>query len=411
MTNIMKIALRNLYRQKRRTYLTMSIIAFGVLAVLLFNSVAGSFKNMMIGQITDSMLGHLQIHRKGYVSSLDSLPLDRMINAKQKQKLQKILDGIPEIEAYSFRILLGGMLSNYVESTNIRIAAISPEQELKVTPLLKERLLKGTFLESGEILIPELIARGFKTDAGNEIVVIANNAEGSVNGRSLKVAGVMESVVGPTGKFGYITIEDAEAILRMDSTEVSEVAIRLKNIGDLEMVYQRLQAELGDLKNKAGKPVFEVHTWEKLSPFANIANMIDMMALFIQIILIAIVLISIMNVMVMAVYERVKEIGTIAAIGTLPGKIRMIFLWEGLFLGIFGAIAGSVLGMIAVVVVRLSNVTISFGRSDNIPINPDFSVENFLITALVVILVAVVAVLEPAYKASRMEPIEALRKG
>ena len=118
-----------------------------------------------------------------------------------------------------------------------------------------------------------------------------------------------------------------------------------------------------------------------------------------------------MNVMVMAVYERVKEIGTIAAIGTLPWKIRMIFLFEGLFLGLFGAVVGSVVGIGAIWAVKLSDLTITFGRSDNIPLNPDISLTQIALTALVVIIVSVVAVIEPAYRASKLEPIEALRRG
>jgi putative ABC transport system permease protein len=75
------------------------------------------------------------------------------------------------------------------------------------------------------------------------------------------------------------------------------------------------------MKNKEGKPVLELHTWEALSPFANIAKMIDLMTLFIRIMLVAIVLVSVMNVMLMAVYERIREIGTLAAIGTPPRRI------------------------------------------------------------------------------------------
>ena len=73
MGNLFKIAIRNLFRYKRRTLLTASLITIGVVFVLAYISVSGSFKNMMIGQITDSMLGHLQVHRKGYVASIDNL--------------------------------------------------------------------------------------------------------------------------------------------------------------------------------------------------------------------------------------------------------------------------------------------------------------------------------------------------
>lgn len=99
MGNLFKIAIRNLLRYKRRTLLTFSLITIGVVFVLVFISVSGSFKNMMIGQITDSMLGHLQVHRKGYVASIDNLPLNLNLKAGAAARLENILDKEPEIEA------------------------------------------------------------------------------------------------------------------------------------------------------------------------------------------------------------------------------------------------------------------------------------------------------------------------
>jgi len=111
MGNLFKIAFRNLKRYKRRTLLTASLITLGVVFVLLFISVTGSFKNMMIGQMTDSMLGHLQVHRKGYLASIDNLPLNMNLRLPDYKKLEEILNQQPEIEAYSPRIKFGGMFS------------------------------------------------------------------------------------------------------------------------------------------------------------------------------------------------------------------------------------------------------------------------------------------------------------
>ena len=104
MLNILKIAVRNLMRYKRRTLLTTSLVAIGVVFVLVFISVSGSFKNMMIGQITDSFLGHIQVHKKGYVVSLDSLPLTLNLGGKSLGKVEKAISETPAIEAYSKRI-------------------------------------------------------------------------------------------------------------------------------------------------------------------------------------------------------------------------------------------------------------------------------------------------------------------
>ena len=409
MGNLIKIAFRNLYRQKRRTLLTIAIISVGVIAVLLFSALSGAFKNMMVGQITDSMLGHMQIHRKGYVSSLDNLPLDKTIDAKQMKKMGEILDRIPRVEAYSKRILMGGMLSNYMETTNIKVAGINPKDESIVTPLLTSRIKKGEMLKKGEILLPELVTKGMNLKVGQSIVLIVNNVDGSVNGQNLKVAGIVESVVGPTGKYGYIHIDDAVTVLRMDKPEFSEIAIRLNKISSLDKVTRQISLEIVEMKNKEGEPIFEVHSWKELSPFYNIAKMIDLMSLFINILLVAIVLISILNVMIMAVYERIKEIGTLTAIGTLPGKIRTMFLMEGLFLGFFGSVAGSIIGVILIIATKFAHITIAFGRNENILIDPAIPFDQMALITLVSTIVAVLASLQPAIKASHMDPIDALR--
>lgn len=404
-----RIAFRNLYRQKRRTGLTVSIIAFGVVAVILFTALAGSFKNMMISQITDSMLGHLQVHRNGYVESLDTMPLNLVIEEQHIDQLKKILGEIKEIEGYTLRILLATLLSNYADTTNIKLSAIEPGNEKLVTPLLPGRITEGKFLEKGQILLPNLVARGLELGIGSEAVVIATNVDGSVNGTSLIVSGIVETAVGPSGKYGYIHIDDARELLRMESLQVSEVAIRLKDAETLTPVMKKLQTALEGIKDDKGKPVFEVHPWKALSPFNNIANMIDLMTIFIQVILVTIVLISIMNVMLMAVYERTKEIGTIAAIGTMPSSIMSLFIFEGLFLGIAGAAVGNITGLILVYAVKAAEMTISFGQSDNILLAPQISLSTMLATTFIVILVTLLGAVEPAYKASQLDPVEALR--
>ena len=137
--------------------------------------------------------------------------------------------------------------------------------------------------------------------------------------------------------------------------------------------------------------------------------MIDLLAVFIKVALVAIVMISVMDVMLMAVYERVREIGTIAAIGTLPRTILSMFLIEGFSLGIFGTVVGSALSMVIVLAVRAVHPTFDFGHVRGLVLVPVVSVGDLLIVSGIVVLVSVLASLQPAFKASRMEPVEALR--
>lgn len=412
MFNIFKIAAKNLARYRRRTFLTSTLITLGVVSVLLFVSVSGSFKAMMIGQITDSMLGHLQIHQKGYLASIDSLPLNKNLNQKQLAKVEEILAEEEAIESYTMRIKLGAMFSNYAETTNIRLNAVLPEKELQSMPLLADRVIKGEkggLLAKGEILLPELIAKGMQVKAGDTIVLVANNKDGSVNGQSFVVRGILEGITGPGGRDGMMHLDDAKELLRMEEVEVSEIAIRLKNIDQMGAVSASLQEKLGVMTNKEGKSVFEVHTWEKLSPFYNIAKMIDLMTLFIKVMLVAIVLVSIMNVMIMAVYERVNEIGTIAAIGTRPGKILALFVTEGFLLGILGTMAGTVISLITIAAMNASRITFDFGRQTGLELVPTIDSAEVITVVVIVIAIAVLGSLQPALKAARMDPITALR--
>jgi len=410
MSNIFKIALRNLTRYKRRTFLTASLITVSVVFVLVFIAVTGSFKNMMIGQITDSFVGHIQIHKKGYLASIDNLPLTMNLNPKALKKVEEAINETAGIEAYSKRIKFGGMFSNFVETTNIRLNGVNPEDELKTVPLLFSRIKEGDkTIRKGEILVPELIAKGMKVKVGDMVVVIATNKDGSVNGRQFKIGGIVESATGPGGRDGYMHIKDAAEVLRMENMDISEIALRLSDFSALHEVHRKIKGILSKELNKAGKPVFEVHTWEKLSPFFNIARMIDVMTFFIKIMLIAIVLVSIMNVMIMAVYERIREIGTIAAIGTMPEKILLLFLLEGFCLGVLGVLIGVILNAGVLYILNMVDLTFDFGRQTGLILSPTIDLPAILVVSTIVIAVSVLASLQPAYKASKMEPIDALR--
>ena len=412
MLNVLKMALRNLARFRRRTWLTATLITLGMVAVLLFIATAGSFKAMMIGQFTDGVLGHLEVHRKGYVASIDTLPLNLNLQPAMVGKIEQVLGTMSEVEAYSERVKLGAMFSNFTETTSIRINGVDPQKEAATTPLLPGRVVEGSkerpMLKRGEILIPTLLARGMKVKVGDTVVLVATNRDGSVNGKTFTVRGIMESISGPSGRDGYIQIDDARDLLRLTEAEISEIAIRLKDPAQLDRVQARLGDELGGLTNKDGRPVLEVHTWADLSPFSNIVRMIDLLAIFIKIMLVSIVLVSVLNVMVMAVYERIREIGTISAIGTPPRRILSLFLTEGLLLGVGGAALGTTISLAVIYALNLRKLTFSFGQQQDLLLSPTISATDVLTIAAMVVAMALLASLQPAWRASRMDPVKAL---
>ena len=412
MGRIIKLAARNLLRYGRRTSLTAGLIILGIVAVLLFVSVSGSFKNLIVGQITDSMLGHLQVHRRGYVASIDNLPLNLNLKPGAAAKVEEALKAMDQVVASSPRLKFGAMFSNFTETTSIRLNGVIPERELAAMPMLSSRLAQGSatagLLERGKVLIPEVLARGMKINVGDSVVLVATNLDGSVNGKTFTVQGVLGDVTGPGGRDGYVNIEDARDLLRLTEPEVSEIAVRLKSLARLSQASAQLERALAGMVNPQGQPAVEVHTWEGLTPFANIARMIDLLDLFIRFMLVGIVLISVMNVMVMAVYERIREIGTIAAIGTPPGRILGLFLAEGVLLGLIGTVIGTLLSLGIVYALNVWPVHFKFARQ-TIELAPSIAAADIFSIGGIVLLVAIAASLQPAWKASRMDPISALR--
>jgi putative ABC transport system permease protein len=413
MIAILKLSARNLLRYRRRTLLTAGLITLGVVALLIFVSTADAFKSVMVGSITDSMLGHLEIHRKGYTSAIDNLPLNLNLGTGALTKVEKILKEEPAIAAYSTRVKIGAMFSNFAETTSIRLNGVEPQAEDATVPALRKRILEGNqqgpLIALGQVMIPQLLAKGMKVKVGDSVVLVVTNASGSVNAKTFIVSAILDSVTGPGGRDGYIHIKDARELLRMDKPEAMEIAVRLKDFKQLNAVQERLLARLNaEVLNKDDKPVTELHLWSDLSPFATIVKMIDLLTTFIRVMLVAIVLISVMNVMLMAVYERIREIGTLAAIGTPPRKILGLFLGEGLLLGMAGAGVGILISLGLVGVFHAYPISFTFGRNDLL-LRPDLALSELVLVFVLSLIVSALASLQPAWRAANMDPIQALR--
>jgi len=410
MIAVLVMAVRNLRRYTRRTLLIVSLIAIGVAFVQVYIASSASYKGLIISQITDSMLGHVQIHKKGYLTSIENVPLNLNIGAKDAKKLKEILSGIPEIESYSMRVRFGAMLSNYAETATIRVYAVFPDDEYKTMPLLAGRITKGAKdLRPGTMIVPEILAKGMKLKVGDPIVLVATNKDGSVNGKQFTVAGIVETAPGPGGRDGYVNMDDAVELLRMNGREISEVALRFRDFDGLPRYFKGFSVKLAGELDRAGRPKYEVHRWESLSPFAAIAKMVNLMTVFVEMMLIAIVLISVMNAMIMSVYERTRETGTLAAIGTLPNTILAIFMTEGLLLGIAGVVVGNVVSVVIIQTIRLMKITFAFGMREGFILAPSMHLSDILSVSAIVVLVSILGSMQPAWRASRLEPIKALR--
>jgi putative ABC transport system permease protein len=411
MRNLAKIALRNLFRYRRRTLLTSMLIVIGVMLVVVTSGFVGGFRYSVTSILTDTMLSHVQVHKKGYTKIINASPLNLYLDGKEMEHLREALDNNADVEAYSPRINFMAMASIYTETTTMKLTAVDPERESRTCPALPDRLteVKDTerFLKPGEIIIPGLIATAFHLSIGDSVVLVCTNRHGSMNGAVFTVAGILEGFA--AGEFlrnGYIHISDAEALLQMDEPEISEVAIRLRDIDRLKSVYGALLSG-GPGGRALDGAVYEVDTWESLSPFTSILMLVSIVTYVVKFVLIAIVLISVLNIMMMAVYERTKEIGTISAMGTPARRIRRLFLLEGVTLGAMSLVVGLAVGGLVLVILDAAAIHFKAGPF-TLQLITRLTPADIASVSVMVILVSILASLQPAHKASRLDPVDAL---
>ena len=350
----------------------------------------------MIETITDATLGHIQIHKKGYLTTLDTSPLHFSISPAERKIIASKLSKNKYVEAFTYRIRFSAIISNYKLSANMRVMGVDPVRELATCPGQRTRTIgepdfSEGFVKKGHIVLPTRLSRSMKVKVGDTVVIVATNKDGSVNALNFKVQAFTESIMGPGGRDGYIHLEDTFTLLK--TVDVIEIPVRIKNIDYLKKVIKSIKASLP-------KKTYDINPWSDFSPFAAIATVIDLMLIFLRILLIAIVTISVMNVMMMAVYERTREIGTLSAMGTKPKHIMAMFYSEAFFMGLFSSIIGSFLGVGFLLILRSLNLTFKWSRS-YIKLSPSISFIDIVILIAVVVGFTILATIIPARKAKK----------
>jgi putative ABC transport system permease protein len=201
-----------------------------------------------------------------------------------------------------------------------------------------------------------------------------------------------------------VPLKTAQELLGL-SGRVTEYAIRVDDLGRLEQIKGDLQATLG--------PDYEVHTWQELNTFIrDIINRQNFVMGAIALVLFVIALTVIGNTMLMSVFERVREIGTLLAVGVKRFQVLQLFVLEAALLGVIGGVSGAALGQLALRLISRVGIQIEMpGTSSVALLQPNTSLRYTLIAVAVAVLGALIASALPARRASRLNPVEALRNG
>jgi len=405
MGKLVRMAWRNVWRNKRRTLIALVAITLGLVFLAFMDGSIAGFQQAIFGNAVRLQGGNVQVHAPGYREKAKRLPLlpladaDAVVQAAQVQ---------PQVVAASRRINTGGFVSSREATMPVMISGIEPELEAPVG-LLAQNMARGRYLVADDqdlILIGQAMAAQLKVGVGDRITLLGRATHEQMRRRTMTVVGVYDLGLPEAEKqMVYISLAEAQTLFDLRD-QATEVVVALQSVGQEKAVVAALQAAL---------PAYEVASWQELNPEMNQSLQVDkqVMGIF-GLVVLLIAGVGILNLMLMAVFERTREIGLLAAMGLKRHEILGLFLLEGVLIGLLGSLVGCVLGGLVVVVIGQVGIKLSIAGMGEMMallgdrLYPTLRIDLLLERALTVAVIAALASLYPAWQASRREPAEAL---
>ena len=404
-----KMAWRNIWRNPRRSILTMTAIAFASLLLVFMLSFQFGSYDTMINSAVKIHTGHLQVQAKGYQDKRSM----RLVVPDPKA-IGDIMDETPGIDAYTYRANAFSLVSSKERTYGIMVIGIDPIREANVSTL-KKVIRQGSYLSAGDTdqaLVGELLAKNLQVGLDDELVVLGQGRDGSVAATVVRVKGVYNSGQDEFDRSSiHIPLRHFQDVYAMRGA-VHEVVALGTSLGKIPAIKRSVAEAVASQDSKHELVVLD---WMDLMPGLVEGIQLDLVSgLILYVILIVVVAFSILNTFLMAVFERTKEFGVMMAIGTTPGRLTKVLLLESLTMTIvgivFGMIAGSLVTwyfeMHGISIAGTSEVVRQFGIPERM--FPQLSVLSLLIGPILVLFITSLAALYPALKVRRLRPVEAL---
>lgn len=405
-TGLLSFALRNIFRQKARSAGTLIAISIGIAGLIL----AGGFIQdifLQLGEaIIHSQTGHIQITRHGYNEGKSRSPEKYLIEHPEqlKAKIEKIT---PNIEQSMERLGFSGVINNGKRDLGIIGEGIEPDAEASLGTFLQ--FIEGRALNSRDrdgIVIGQGVAKSLGLTVGDRITLVITLAQGAVNTLDFEVVGIFQSFSKEfDARAVRIPLEAAKSL--MDTPAAHLVVIMLART-------ENTTATVDALKRQFSKEGFDVTAWNELSDFyEKTVELYDRQFGVLRLIILIMVLLSVVNTVNMTLFERTREFGTMRAIGDHSSFIFKLIMTESVFLGLFGAIIGMVLGCLAALGISAIGIPMppppnaNLGYTAMIRLVPS----SVLIAGLIGFSATILATIMPAKQAAKLDIVDALRHG
>jgi ABC-type lipoprotein release transport system permease subunit len=407
--DLLRLAWRNLWRNRRRTLITLAAISLSVMLVQAFHNLSFGVYARMIDSGVRAGSGHIAVYRGDYVSSRDE-----KLSYDPGEAAAAIGD-IPGVEAVLPRLYLPGLAQSSRESRGILLTGVDPQTELRISPFLAELRADGMIRSSDDrdAVLGVRLLRELKIEEGNKFVITVQSRNGELVNELFRVRGVIETGIRDVDSSLIIVGRERAAAMAGIPGEVHELAVILRRAADDAEVFP-LVAEL--LRER---PELHPVPWEKAMP--NLADAIKLdyaSQKFIFVVILLIVTIGVVNTLLMSVMERLREFGVILALGASAAVLRRMVLAEALVLGAAAMALGSILGSLATWYLVEVGIdlrafvpeSLEFGGVVFDPIlRAAWDLAWMTRIALYVVVLVLLASLYPAVKAGRTRPAEAMR--
>jgi ABC-type lipoprotein release transport system permease subunit len=409
---LLVISWRNVWRNWRRTVIAGIAIALGLTLILIFDGLLYGMDEALYGNTVRLQGGNVQIHAPGFREKSNSLPLLPLGDA---DTVAEVAMDQTNVVAVSQRIRTGGMVSSREGTLPVAITGVEPEKEAPVS-LVAEKVVQGRWLEADDedvLLIGQEMAESLELSIGDRVTLVGRATHRQMRRRTMTIVGIYDVGIPEVEKgLVYVSLLEAQMLFDMRD-QATEVAIYLAQVGQEPPIVETLQAAL---------PGYEVDAWDTLDPsLKELMEMEDQIMGVFGLVILLIAGVGILNLMLMAVFERTREIGLLAAMGLKRRETVILFLLEGVMIGLLGALVGCMLGgAIGAYVGRVGlDLTAIYGGTDLSEFGELYGLMGDRLYARIGIgvlarravtigIIAALASLYPAWQASRREPAEAL---
>lgn len=400
---LIKIAFRNIFRNRRRSAITLLVIVMGAVGLILFGGYKARTFDALRESTIRSRLGHLQIFALGYATAESQKPLQYALD--NPDEICRAIASDPRVSMTAQQITVMGLISNGEKSETFLATAVEPKKDRAMSG---SRVTRGDSLPDNDpetVVLGEGLAHSMHVVPGDYITLMTTTVSGSLNAIDARVVGLFRTGVREYDERA-VKMPLAGAQQLMQTKRVEKVLVFLKNTDDTAAVQASLQRLFAGRGWK-----LEMKTWSELASFYHqVVLLYNGIFGFLGLIVFAIVVFSVANTIVMSILERTREVGTLMAIGTTRGRIWSMFLIEGIVIGLLGGILGVACGAAIGWVINRGDFML--------PPPPGYTVgyqlqilmqRSTVITAFAIsVVTATLSSIFPALKASRMKIVDAL---